>query len=59
MHGKADTTGNGFTPLMPSISRDSILNNKVMNSYQQAICKSIKIFQDSNIQKAWLFAALS
>jgi len=59
LHSRADSTRELTPPLLSTFSKDSILKSEVMNSYQQAICKSIETPKNSNTQQALLFAALS
>ncbi len=47
LHSRADTTGGGTYPSSAfCLSNDSMFNNRVMNSWQQAICKSLTIPKD-------------
>jgi len=59
-HSIADTTRDETYPSSAFyLSKDSMFNNRVMNSYQEAICKSSNIPNNSTTQQALLFAALS
>jgi len=54
LHSRADTTRDGTYPSSAVyLSKDSILKSEVMNSYQQAVCKSVKIPKVQTHSRHW------
>ena len=54
LHSRADSRGDGTYPSSTFwLSKSSILNSRVMNSYQQATCKCINVPKTVNKKHAY------